>query len=474
MMVRGKTASQITRPVVDLAVKQAQAETAAKLVAAYAAEQPISTQHGSPLAPRPTYEKAGNALAVVDVANPATDVDAAPYIVYPFGQDIAAGGVVPKALRTSDIVRGFNPNLMVRNPTGSGLTAMSCVTSYSASGLETELEPGSPMSANSNNKIVDFTFDSDVFYLVMDRSVHGALCVHVDGAMIVPTITGPVVIAGAVPGEIMIDAAYVGGRYVKFKFPSVATRRIMIVYAGDRITSKLYFRNTATVTFNRGALRWITVGDSFTAGSVSDTGAIANVYGRRQAYAHAMHGAFGFEFDQINIGIGGSGFLKNLLPGAEKTLGQSLSYRRSLLTNTAGLDADLITVLGCVNDAGSYADPLFANEMAAFIDDARAMHPRAMIVVFGTNTSIANIPTISPLIEAKMAEICAAKGVPFVPMQTRNPPFLRGTGKQDAPTGTGNTDYMVGPDSTHPTVLGHRLTGEFMARELSRVAQSIR
>lgn len=442
-------------------------ETAKKLVSAYETEKPISALYGSPLALRPTYAQPSNAITASVVADPALDVDAATQVIHAFGQSYGVGESVPKAMRQSDVVRGYNPNLLLRVTSDKCVAAYSKAINYSTGGTDTEIDPGHNVGVWISNKIIDFTLVGDVFYLAIGNGAYGVLDVRVDGAIIAPTIQGPTIEAGHGPGQIQNPTGYPGDKYVKFKFGSSATRRVMVTISGSQVTSKIHVRESATVTFNPPALRWLALGDSFGEGVVSDSGPKADINGFPQMLYHAMHGAFGFGFDQINLSVGGSGFYVGLRPGDTIAIDTPLSFRRALLMNSAGLNADLVTVIGPINDVGYVNNAGFANEVSQFIDDARTLHPNAIIAFFGSNASPSSIASgLSVQMENKLSDICATKGVIHVPMQTGAPPFLSGTGKQGTPAGDGNTDYMTGPDGTHPTTVGHRLTGEFMARKL--------
>lgn len=446
---------------------RSRAETVARLVSAYEAEQPISALHGSPLALRPTYAQPSNALTVSVVADPTLDADAATQIAHTFGQPFDVGASVPKEFRKSDVLRGFNPNLMLRASSDKCFSAYSKAINYSTGGTETELSPGDNVGVWISNKTIDFTLNSDVFYLAIGNGAHGVLDVRVDGAIIAPTIQGPTIEAGNGPGQVLNPTGYPGDKFLKCKFASVGTRRVLVNVSGSQVTGRIFVRDTAAIAFNAPALRWLAFGDSFGEGVVSDSGPKADINGFPQMMYHAMHGAFGFGFDQINMSIGGSGFYTGLRPGGAVALNTPLSFRRSLQMNSAGLNADLITVLGPINDVGYVNNATFASEVSQFIDDARSMHPNAVIAFFGSNASPSSVASgLSVQLENKLATICATKGVIHVPMQTATPPWLSGTGKQGSPAGDGNADYMTGSDGTHPTVLGHRLTGEFMAREL--------
>ena len=435
------------------------------LSAAYAAEQQIALTHGSALYPRPTYEKASNTIAMSDVADPATDVDAATQLIHPLRQAYAVNTVVPQDQRYTDFVRGFNPNLVCTRRAWRTFSFPSGIGKYNTVenlGQDSVIDPGNIWSVRSGQLICDFTLSGDVFFLAMDRGAIGKFAIQVDGAIITPTITGAAILPSLPAWVVVVDDSQTGGAFIKCKFPSWGTRRIRLLLSG-LTPAELYTRATSTITFNKASLRWLSFGDSFASGTTSDASTPFFVSGLHEI----MNSCFGLELDHISSGVGGSGFFSGLKPGDALTDGAPASIRRVLLTSTRGLDADLITVLAGNNDAGQSANPVFASEVSQFIDNARELHPNALIVFFGANSSPGNITAGTDiLIENKMAEICALKGIVHIPMQTRNPKFLRGSGKQGATNGTGNTDSMTGPDGTHPTAVGHQLTGEFMAREL--------
>ncbi len=142
------------------------------------------------------------------------------------------------------------------------------------------------------------------------------------------------------------------------------------------------------------------------------------------------------------------------------------SFRKQLQVSTTGSDLDVVSALIGHNDGATYTTALFDTELSAFISDAKALHPKALIFLASSSFSPAMTGGMAAAlaIEAKVKSACESLGAFHIPMQSLNPPFLRGTGKQSAQNASGNTDIYTGPDGIHPTIAGHLALGEHIAR----------
>ena len=460
----------------DLKRKEA---TASALISAYDAEQSLVNEHGPRNWPRPTMENANNVPTISSVSDPAADPDAATQIIYPFGFDHANGTVVPKEYRYTHLFRGLNPNLSIKRSIRHYLIGpklkISGATGANA-GYDTAIEPGQSWGMGTAPKYCDFTLDGDVFYLPSSQGgASVTMHIAVDGAIMTPVISGSNLNVGSMPWNFYPNVV---SHYIKFKFPTVARRKISLVFEFAYCPLSIHTRVTSTITVpTTKRLRWLAFGDSFSDGVISDTStAFSQVHGTGET----MHYMFGGEFEFLNMAASSSGFCDAtyvVLPADSIPYpnGKFPSFRKQLLTATPGLDADIITLLCGHNDASQHANPVLLSECAAFIDDARSMHPGAIIAVFGANASPGKIGDGTDLlVEAKIKQVCDQKGAIFVPLQNRRIKFLRGSGKQSATTGDGNCDIYTGPDGIHPTIKGHGALGRMMAAELrNAVAKSL-
>lgn len=446
--------------------------TKATLIAAYEAEQRIARIYGSKAWPRTALINPDDIPTISSVADPTTDPDPATYAVYPFL--IGHAGDVPAAYKVSHLLRGYNPNLRAYRfgnsyqvPTRINQTG----TGQASAGTNTDIEPGATWSQGHAPRYCSFMLDGDVFYL--HQTGVGASTntqIMVGESFVTPVISGANLAVG--------DAGFnfnstINSHYVKVKFPTSARREITLVFEESIVPGRIMTRATSTLTVpHKPRLRWLAFGDSFSTSTFSDS---STVRSPTHGCSHMMHSAFGAHFDFINMAVGGSGFspTTNLLPGATQPYADAklASFRTQLRTGTQGLDADVITLLCGHNDDNISSAQLFTDEMRAFITDAREMHPNALLFIIGKNSSPGQLSSgpDGNGTEAKIASICAEMGATHIPMQTRNPVFLRGTGKQDAPNGSGNTDILTGPDGTHPTIKGHEVLGLQMAQDIYRV-----
>lgn len=457
----------------EVATSSRRSATSKALISAYEVEQSIARVHGPRGWPRSALINANDIPTISSVSDPAADPDPATQIIYPFGIDHA--GVVPKEYRKTNIIRGYNPNLTLaagasRHYVAPGKLKITGATGANA-GTDTALEPGQTWGQGTSPKYCSFVLDGDVFYL--PSAAGGAatmMHIMVGESIVTPTISGANLTAGAA-GFNFYSAAVT--HYIKFKFPTVARRRISLTFEQAYIPKTIVTRVTSTLTFPAAPrLRWLAFGDSFTDLTISDA---SSAWATTHSCAEVMHGAFGGEFELINAGVGSSSFADTtyvVLPGNVIPYpdGKFPSFRKQLVAATQGLDADVVTLLCGHNDSTVYSSALFMDEVRQFIADARSIHENALIFIIGANTSPGRISAGQDVgTEAKIAEACAALGAIHIPLQTRTPKFMRGTGKQSVPTGDGNCDVLTGPDNIHPTIKGHELLGLRMAEDIYRV-----
>jgi hypothetical protein len=452
------------------AYNKRQLATATQLVADYQAEGVLWEQHGPRLYQRPNYVKSANVPTITCGATvPGSDVDPAGVAIYPLnGVDVSTNALPENKVKT--LFRGYNERANIKNNTGSGgngsLTGGNVIVNTTASGnnaTDATIEPGTAWGITGNAYLYDFLLDGDLFFM-RSRTGAGApkFTLLVDGAVVVPTF-GTGVAVGTVAHQIITTTG--ADQYIKVKWSTSARRRIQMVFQDAFTPGALYIRNTATLTANPPKIKWAAFGDSF-GQTISDSAAAIVDY----AHINMLHARFGLAYDFIGMTVGSTGLATagQVWPGDPMPYGSNLrpSTRKILQVCTPGLDLDVITAIVGHNDGATYNTALFDTELTAFINDAKALHPNALIFLASSNFSPAMTGgTAAALaIEAKVKAACASLGAFHIPMQSLNPPFLRGTGKQSAQNASGNTDIYTGPDGIHPTIAGHLALGEHVAR----------
>lgn len=119
---------------------------------------------------------------------------------------------------------------------------------------------------------------------------------------------------------------------------------------------------------------------------------------------------------------------------------------------------DVLVVAGGINDS-SFAPQLIRAAAAEYLDRARQALPNAVILVLGPwNPRAAVPPAVNDAIKSAAA---GREHVYWVPNYDDG--WIAGTGHAGAPRGDGNSDTMIGDDTTHPTAAGH----EYLARRFA-------
>ena len=184
-------------------------------------------------------------------------------------------------------------------------------------------------------------------------------------------------------------------------------------------------------------LRVVWSGDSYC------EGAAAGVW--INAYAALVSRQLGFR-DAWNVAMGGTGLLKKGLAGDRP------NYRERIADIVAA-NPDLLIFNFSVNDSDQVASAL-ATELTTYLLALRTALPDMWILISGV--AAASLGPTQNVIDGESA--CAAAiatlgdpKIAFVPVSTDTAgPWIFGTGRIGATNGSGNSDFYISSDGTHP------------------------
>lgn len=153
--------------------------------------------------------------------------------------------------------------------------------------------------------------------------------------------------------------------------------------------------------------------------------------------------------------------LISAVSGSGYTAGTPYTNSGRITTVTTG-SPDLIIVQGSVNDDGA-SSGAFSTAASSVFSSLRSAAPDATIMatsvmwprsgLYGSNSASRNT-AIQSAVEAVGGYYIDTAG------------WFTGTGNSGSTNGTGNSDYFLGSDSTHPTAAGHLYIARQMARSL--------
>jgi lysophospholipase L1-like esterase len=170
----------------------------------------------------------------------------------------------------------------------------------------------------------------------------------------------------------------------------------------------------------------------------------------------------------VNVAKGSTGYVAGKNVGEALANGSIPRFALQLETHAKYQKADIITVFGGVNDSTSSSE-VMTSAVSDFVSRLKAYFPNSLIVFFGSNSAPYLFTNSYDIVmeNAIAAAVANIENILFIPVQTRKVGrFLTGTGKTTAPTGDGNSDLYVSSDGTHPSNVGHKQTGLFLANEL--------
>lgn len=282
-----------------------------------------------------------------------------------------------------------------------------------------------------------------------------------------------VLVNGCIAGTMALPYNTGQGCYVKLVFPVSGTRRIT-VETQSVPANGVNVANAAEIASTGAARPLVTViGDSFAEGTGAALG---------EGEVLVMARALGF--DCSLAASGGTGMLN---PGTrvnfldpERLLDMTLSGITSVQTGAAAADPKLAVVLGTMNDHlsspgafGATLQEAIANRTHAMIDAWQAARPGKPIVFFGPTWPSGPPNNRPPLtvynVRDGIMEAAWSRANENVWYIDRLMPHLR-EGVWN--TASDQASLYTTTDGTHPTALGHKLDGLWMATVLRRLILS--
>ena len=205
------------------------------------------------------------------------------------------------------------------------------------------------------------------------------------------------------------------------------------------------------------ALRVLVHGDSMLATVVDAANVDTALYGAQGALVGDLLG----QSDTWSSGVGSSGWLTPTL------------HDRSWFNDRVDIDVianapDVIIETGGGNDAAvSPSQSTIQPLIETWLSKVLTAKPETIIFmtgpIVGGNASAAHL-TISAAKQAAAAKF--PRNAVFI--DTLADPWVSGTGRDGAPTGDGNRDWITGTDNAHPTAEGHRQFAGRLARAAAR------
>lgn len=170
---------------------------------------------------------------------------------------------------------------------------------------------------------------------------------------------------------------------------------------------------------------------------------------------------------QWNMAVGGSGFVNPSGSGAGNPMHYGSDNVFTSLLKAPPLD--LLLLNGSGNDMG-YPEADVIAAMQAFFTRWRTVRPDTPIVWQGIEpvAYFENIYTSAALIARETALAAVALADPNVigVIESAKENWITGTGYQGAQNGTGNQDYVTGPDQVHNTTFGCELNSALVHERL--------
>lgn len=168
-----------------------------------------------------------------------------------------------------------------------------------------------------------------------------------------------------------------------------------------------------------------------------------------------------------NLAVGGSGFVNPVTtpPTAPYNFGSDKVFE----SLAKAPELDMLLVNGSCNDLG-YSESAVLEAMEAFFEKVRFERGDLPVVWQGVEPqsffeATYTIPTIKAREEA-MAEVAADDPNVIGIILCAEEEWLTGTGKTSAPSGSGNQDYIIGPDGVHLSKWGTLWNGVMVHERL--------
>ena len=197
-------------------------------------------------------------------------------------------------------------------------------------------------------------------------------------------------------------------------------------------------------------LKCVILGDSFSEGAICWSRRLANLMG----------------WDVWISGVGGTGYINSGTPGRVKFIDRVNS-------DVIAHHPDIVIVAGGIND-GFYPAEIGA-AAGSLYDTILTNLPSSKLIVVGNWWPRGNPPQAVLDVRDALKNAALSRGVDFIdPIVATNASqinagWITGTGNTGQSRGDGNADLYIGPDTTHPTDLGHQYLAACVAEHLKNI-----
>ena len=251
--------------------------------------------------------------------------------------------------------------------------------------------------------------------------------------------------------------------YIQLTFAARGQHEIWIEGDSSNAFYGLYVLPTECACPPQAGLTWLVLGDSITAATSSPALAALN-----DGFAQVLGDCFGAG-NLYMSGSGGEGILNPANTGAGYTLRQRLPWdflpcdvcviavgtNDSTYSATA-LEAEIQFLLSAIRTTYAFAGPIFFLGVPA-----NASGPSAAVLA----TEAAYLAAVTTFNDPDVF---------FIPTANASPEsMLFGTGYAGATNNSGNSDWAVSTDATHPTLEGHYYDGSWWADRIFNTIQNL-
>lgn len=293
------------------------------------------------------------------------------------------------------------------------------------------------------------SFVTDAPIVAIGTSHSAIAMITVDGRRLFPGgITGP---SGYNPIWYILDFRQAGGR----KTRSITLEAYgNIRFAGVRVDAASFVSPTPTTDRVRVAF----LGSSIEAGSRYFP-TMGNL-----SWPVQTAKLLGWS-DPWNLGLGGTGYIAN-------QSGNSFSYINHI-NDAIRIAPDIVVLGGAINDAGIASPATITAAATSLLQTLRSRLPNAVLIAMGTFPGASGPSTarVNSEIAVKTAvQQLQDPRIFFVPVISAPcGTLITGTGTIEAPNGTGNADFYISGDRTHPSQQGL----DYIATQFAAGIQSV-
>lgn len=333
------------------------------------------------------------------------------------------------------------------------------------SNATTATDPLSYVGFNDGISRMAFTTDSPIFVLAINTANSLPFRFLIDGEYV--SLTGT-------------QAAATGDSYITLDFTAVGGRKFReITIDGPNSWSmvRIWAKPPDTVfAVPNTTPRLAVMHDSFGAGPVAsqyDTPAPIT----QDGWVRYMGDALGCP-DTWSMSVGGTGFnIGNNGTKYHERACDLLNLMPDGSTKRTDWVPDLIIVKGSVNDVGAAAATIQAN-MTTLHRFVRTRNATVPILYGGVPWKANGSLSATQSLEATMRAQVEAFNDPLTAWMPESEladyQWVYGTGYEGATNNSGNSDYLVGTDATHPSYAGHEYRGRRQAMAVVEALATLR